>query len=64
MYGADMPLEEMDTIFGSENVGKEDQERQDAIYRRIGLLDDHTPEKNGSEHHEKVGGDHHEKESE
>lgn len=48
-----LTLEEMDTIFGSESVAKEDQERQDAIYRRIGLLGDQTPEKGASEHHEK-----------
>lgn len=51
---SNLTLEEMDTVFGSEgsSMAKEDAERQDAIYHRLGLVKngdtEYPSEKNGA----------------
>ncbi|KAG8810325.1 hypothetical protein FRC17_002976 [Serendipita sp. 399] len=56
-----LTLEEMDTVFGSEGSGmaKADQERQDAIYRRLGLIGESpTPDEKGKTRDEKATPEH------
>ena len=45
-----LTLEEMDEVFGAtEGLAAADQARQDAILRRLGLIDDGVGEKKGDE---------------
>ncbi|PPQ64606.1 hypothetical protein CVT26_002004 [Gymnopilus dilepis] len=44
-----LTLEEMDEVFGSQNIAAGDQERQEAIYRRLGLTEPKVVERKSDE---------------
>ena len=39
-FGTGLTLEEMDDVFGDGGLAVADQERQDAIFRKLGLFND------------------------
>ncbi|KAG8837318.1 hypothetical protein FRC18_009486 [Serendipita sp. 400] len=58
-----LTLEEMDTVFGAggDGLAKEDQQRQEEIYRRLGLTDrSPSPDEKGKSRNEKATEEHQE----